>query len=74
MQFQRMVTRAKLCVLSLYFKYMNFIFVIMLQEVLVLDNYCATHCMVKGINWDDTIVIGDNDNDSLNSHMDIEQL
>jgi hypothetical protein len=26
------------------------------------------------INWDDTIVIGDNHNDSLNSHMDIEQL
>ena len=26
------------------------------------------------INWDDTIVIGDSDNDSLNSHIDIEQL
>jgi hypothetical protein len=67
----------------------------MLQEVLVEENYCTTHCMVKGtedwdgndffydpsllssnhkINWDSTIVIGDNDNDSLNSHIDIEQL
>jgi hypothetical protein len=26
------------------------------------------------INWDDTIVIHDNDNDSLNSHMEIDQL
>jgi hypothetical protein len=73
---------------------LNFIFVFILHEVLVEDNYCTTHCMVKGtdhwavndffydpsylssnhkINWYGIIVIGDNDNDSLNSHMDIEQ-
>lgn len=74
---------------------MSFIFVIILHEVLVEENYCTTHCMVKGIedwnvndlfydpsplssnhkiNWDGIIVICENDNDILNSHMDIEQL
>lgn len=59
----------------------------MLQEVLVEDNDCTTHWAGNvlffdpsplssnhKINWDGTIVIGDNDNGRLNSHMEIEQL
>jgi RNA polymerase subunit RPABC4/transcription elongation factor Spt4 len=67
----------------------------MLQEVLVEEKYCPTHCVAMGtedwagnvlfsdpsplssthtINWDGTIVIGDNDIGRLNSHMEIDQL